>query len=171
MGLPDNGKGREMNEFYEDLLSTHADLLPGALTALDELAEVATLAIVSNGAYKVQSARIADSGIARFMDGVYISEKVGASKPSARIFDAALRDLGVNDRSRVLVVGDDLLADIRGGQSAGLDTCWVNFDGRENESGVEPKYTIGSYEALYHIVMEPEELENLGARNRRHRND
>ena len=37
MGLPDNGKGREMNEFYEDLLSTHADLLPGALTALDEL--------------------------------------------------------------------------------------------------------------------------------------
>ena len=48
---------------------------------------------------------------------------------------------------------------------------WVNFDGRENESGVEPKYTIGSYEALYHIVMEPEELENLGARNRRHRND
>lgn len=171
MGLPDNGKGREMNEFYEDLLSTHADLLPGALTALDELAEVATLAIVSNGSYKVQSARIADSGIARFMDGVYISEKVGASKPSARIFDAALRDLGVNDRSRVLVVGDDLLADIRGGQSAGLDTCWVNFDGRENESGVEPKYTISSYEALYHIVMEPEELENLGARNRRHRND
>lgn len=171
MGLPDNGKGREMNEFYEDMLSTHADLLPGALTALDELAEVATLAIVSNGAYKVQNARIADSGIARFMDGVYISEKVGASKPSARIFDAALRDLGVNDRSRVLVVGDDLLADIRGGQSAGLDTCWVNFDGRENETGVEPKYTIGSYEALYHIVMEPEELENLGARNRRHRND
>lgn len=55
--------------------------------------------------------------------------------------------------------------------SAGLDTCWVNFDGRENESGVEPKYTIGSYEALYHIVMEPEELENLGARNRCHRND
>ena len=49
MGLPDNGKDREMNEFYEDLLSTHADLLPGALTALDELAEVATLAIVSNG--------------------------------------------------------------------------------------------------------------------------
>ena len=166
------GNGAEMNRYYLNQLSTHPDLMPGnVLDVLHELAEVATLAIVSNGAYKVQSARIADSGIARFMDGVYISEKVGASKPSARIFDAALRDLGVNDRSRVLVVGDDLLADIRGGQSAGLDTCWVNFDGRENESGVEPKYTIGSYEALYHIVMEPEELENLGARNRRHRND
>lgn len=171
MGLPEGGKGREMNEFYENELSTHADLLPGALTALHELAEVATLAVVSNGSYQVQQPRIEASGIDRFMDGVYISEKVGAAKPAARIFDVALRDLGLTDRSKVLVVGDDLLADIRGGINAGLDTCWVNFDGRENETDVRPKYTIGSYEALYHIVMEPEELENLGARNRRHQND
>src|SRR5699024_11977460 len=44
------------------------------------------------------------------LDGVYISEKVGAAKPSAKIFEAALRDLGLTDRSKVLVVGDDLLA-------------------------------------------------------------
>ena len=171
MGLPDAGKGREMNDVYEKALATHADLLPGALTALHELAEVATLAIVSNGAYQVQCARIEASGIDRFMDGVYISEKVGAAKPSAKIFEAALRDLGLTDRSKVLVVGDDLLADIRGGANAGFDTCWVNFDGRENDTGIRPTYTIGSYEALYNIVMEPEELENLGARNRRHQND
>ena len=48
MQLPDNGKGKAMNDRYEELLSTHADLLPGALTALEELSEVATLAIVSN---------------------------------------------------------------------------------------------------------------------------
>ena len=81
MGLPDAGKGREMNDVYEKALATHADLLPGALTALHELAEVATLAIVSNGAYQVQRARIEASGVDRFMDGVYISEKVGAAKP------------------------------------------------------------------------------------------
>ena len=83
----------------------------------------------------------------------------------------ALRDLGITNRSRVLVVGDDLLADIRGGKNAGLDTCWVNFTGAENTTGIEPKYTIGSYEALYQIVMEPEELDNIGVRNRRHMND
>ena len=170
-GLPDNGKSREMNDRYEEQLPLHPDLIPGALAALDELAEVATLAAVSNGAYKVQQARIQASGIDRYLDGVYISEKVGAAKPSPRLFEHALRDLGVNDRSRVLVVGDDLLADIRGGANAGFDTCWVNFDGRENDTGIRPTYTIGSYEALYHIVMEPEELENLGARNRRHQND
>lgn len=170
-GLPDNGKGREMNDYYEEQLSTHADVLPGALNALYELAEVATLAIVSNGAYSVQKPRIEASGVMQFIDGVYISEKVGASKPNPKIFEAALRDLGVTNRSRVLVVGDDLLADIRGGLNAGLDTCWVNFANCENETGVEPKYTIDSFEALFRLVMEPEELENVGVRNRRHMND
>lgn len=170
-GLTDNGKGREMNEYYEDQLATHADVLPGALNALNELAEVATLAIVSNGSYKVQKPRIEASGVAQFMDGVYISEKVGASKPNPKIYEAALRDLGITNRSRVLVVGDDLLADIRGGQNAGLDTCWVNFSNCENETGVEPKHTVDSFEALFRLVMEPEELENVGVRNRRHMND
>ena len=87
MDLPDNGKAVQMNDRYEELLSTHADLLPGALTALEELSEVATLAIVSNGAVMVQEARIRDSGIERYMDGVYISEKVGAAKPSAKLFE------------------------------------------------------------------------------------
>ena len=170
-GLPDNGKSREMNDRYEEQLALHPDLIPGALAALDELAEVATLAAVSNGAYKVQQARIQASGIDRYLDGVYISEKVGAAKPSPRLFEHALRDLGVNDRSRVLVVGDDLLADIQGGRNAGLDTCWVNFAGAENGTGVVPGHTIASFEELYRIVMEPEELENVGVRNRRHMGD
>lgn len=114
MDLPDNGKAVQMNDRYEELLSTHADLLPGALTALEELREVATLAIVSNGAVMVQEARIRDSGIERYMDGVYISEKVGAAKPSAKLFEHVLKDLGITNRSRVLMVGDDLLADHQG---------------------------------------------------------
>ena len=170
-GLPDNGKSREINDYYEEQLALHPDIIPGALTALDELAEVATLAIVSNGSAKVQQARIHDSGIDRYVDGIYISERVGASKPAARLFDHALKDLGVTDRSRVLVVGDDLYADIKGGRNAGLDTCWVNFTGAENETGIQPKHTIRSFEELYRIVMEPEELENIGVRNRRHQND
>lgn len=171
LGLPSEGDSREMSEFYSDQLATHADLLPGVLPFLEELSEVATLAIVSNGAAKVQNPRIEASGIYRYMDGIYISEKVGVSKPAAKIFDFALKDLGVTDRSRVLMVGDDLLADIKGGLNAGLDTCWVNFARGENKTGIDPKYMIHSFEELYPIVMEPEELENIGLRNRRHWNE
>ena len=166
-----NGKGKAMNDRYEELLATHADLLPGALTALEELSEVATLALVSNGAIAVQESRIAASGIDRYMDGIYISEKVGAAKPSAKLFEHAFRDLGITNKSRVLMVGDDLLADIKGGLNAGVDTCWFNPGNLENKSGITPKYTASSYEELYRIVMEPEELENIGVRNRRHSNE
>ena len=133
MQLPDNGKGK-----------AHADLLPGALTALEELSEVATLAIVSNGAAAVQESRIAASGIDRYMDGIYISEKVGAAKPSAKLFEHAFRDLGITNKSRVLMVGDDLLADIKGGMNAGVDTCWFNPGNVENKTGITPKFTVGS---------------------------
>ena len=171
MELPDNGKSRAMNDRYEELLATHADLIPGALNALEELGEVATLATVSNGATAVQQARIRDSGLEKYMDGIYISEKIGAAKPSAKLFEHVLKDLGITNRSRVLMVGDDLLADIKGGQNAGLDTCWVNFKNEENDTNVIPKYEIHSYEELYKLVMEPEELENIGIRNRRHSNE
>ena len=132
---------------------------------------MATLATVSNGAVAVQQARIRDSGVERYMDGIYISEKVGVGKPSAKLFDHVLKDLGITNRSRVLMVGDDLLADIKGGLNAGLDTCWVNFKNEENKTGIQPKYEIHSYEELYKLVMEPEELENIGVRNRRHSNE
>lgn len=171
LGLDDNGKSREMNDRYEELLATHADLIPGALNALEELGEVATLASVSNGAAAVQQARIHESGVERYMDGIYISEKVGAAKPSAKLFEYVLKDLGISNRSRVLMVGDDLLADIKGGQNAGLDTCWVNFKNEENKTDIQPKFEIHSYEELFRLVMEPEELENIGVRNRRHSNE
>ena len=102
---------------------------------------------------------------------MYISEKVGAAKPSPKLLDYAIRDLGLTNRSRVLMVGDDLLADIKGGINAGIDTCWVNFANEENKTDIQPKYTVHSYEELYRVVMEPEELENVGVRNRRHMNE
>ena len=111
------------------------------------------------------------AAIDRYMDGIYISEKIGAAKPSAKLFEHALRDLGITNRSRVLMVGDDLLADIKGGINAGVDTCWYNPRNVENKTDIAPKFTVGSYEELYRIVMEPEELENLGVRNRRHSNE
>ena len=58
--------------------------------------------------------------------------------------------------------------DIKGGQNAGLDTCWFNLKNEENKSNIHPKFEIGSYEDLYKIVMEPEELANVGLKNRRH---
>ena len=163
------GDGVEMNRFYLEQLSTHPVLMsPEVLDVLRELSEVATLAIVSNGAQMVQTRRLAESGVMNFMEDVFISEKMGCEKPNARIFDAALRALGVENREHVLVVGDSLTSDIQGGVNAGLDTCWFNPGHAENPGKVTPTYEIASLEELYPLVMEPEELANLGLKHRRH---
>ena len=163
------GDGAEMNRYYLEQLSTHPDLMSAdVLDVLRELSEVATLAIVSNGAQKVQTRRLAESGVMNFMEDVFISEKMGCEKPSARIFDLALRALGVENREHVLMVGDSLTGDIQGGINAGLDTCWFNPNHAENPGKVVPTYEIGDLKELYPLVMEPEELANVGQKNRRH---
>ena len=163
------GNGAEMNRFYLDQLSTHPDLMtPDVLDVLKELSEVATLAIVTNGFDRVQSRRVKESGVLDYMEDVFVSEKLDSEKPNRKIFDAALRALGVENREHVLMVGDSLSSDIQGGINAGLDTCWYNPNHAENPGKVCPTYEIGSLEELYPLVMEPEELANVGLKNRRH---
>ncbi len=163
------GDGAEMNRYYLDQLASHPDLMNSeVLDVLRELSEVATLAIVSNGVYKVQSRRVAESGILDYMEELFVSEKMDSEKPNRKIFDAALRTLGVENREHVLMVGDSLASDIQGGFNAGLDTCWFNPDHAENPGKVIPTYEIASLQELYPLVMEPEELENVGLKNRRH---
>lgn len=162
------GNGAEMNRYYLEQLSTHPDLLPGCTEVLRELAEVATLAIVTNGFAQVQGRRAQESGIMDYMEAAFVSEKMEAEKPNRKIFDGALRALGVESRENVLVVGDSLTSDIQGGINAGLDTCWFNPNHAENPGKCKPTYEIDRLDALYEIVMEPEELNNVGSRNRRH---
>lgn len=163
------GNGAEMNKFYLEQLSTHPDLAaPNVLDVLKELSEVATLAVVTNGFDRVQSRRVAESGMKDFIEEVFVSEKLDSEKPNRKIFDAALRSLGVENREHVLMVGDSLTSDIQGGANAGLDTCWFNPNHTENPGKVIPTYEIASLEELYPLVMEQDELANVGLKNRRH---
>lgn len=158
----------QVNRYYLGQLATHADAMPGAGDVLCELAEVATLAAVSNGVERVQVGRMKDSGLGQYMDEMFISEKLGVTKPNRRFFEIALRTLGLETRDKVLVVGDSLKADIEGGAGAGLATCWYNPNGRENDTSAQPTHVIHTLEELYAIVMEEDELENVGLKNRRH---
>ena len=164
-------KATELNRAYTEHLATHADVIPGAEEALQELAEVATMIAVSNGTESVERGRLKLSGFEKYFDDIFVSEAVGVSKPNPKIFQMAMRKLGIEHSDKVLVVGDSLSADIQGGVNAGLDTCWVNMNGLENESGLTPTYEVKALCELYPIVMEEDELQNVGLKNRKHQND
>ena len=66
----------------------------------------------------------------------------------------------MKNNKKVLVVGDNLHSDIKGGINAGLDTCWVNFSGAENTTNITPTYTALDFTQLKIIIL-GENYENL----------
>ena len=162
------GNPAAINEYYLNRLSEKAVLFEDADVVLKNLSEVATIAVVSNGVEKVQKGRLQRSGLLPLMDAVFVSEKLGVTKPNRKFFDMALQTLGVNNKQKVLVIGDSLKADIQGGNNAGLATCWCNFSQAENHGKIKPQYEIHHLQELYELVMEQEELDDIGNTAKRH---
>ena len=116
--------------------------MPGAPELLGELYGKYRLYIVSNGTAKVQEGRIGSSGIAKYMDGIFISQILGANKPDKQFFDICFAEIPDFSLSETVIIGDSLSSDIKGGIKAGITTVWFNPKGIENDSDIKPDYTI-----------------------------
>jgi len=111
---------------YLEHVGQGTDLIEGAEHVISDLANRVHLALITNGFAAVQKSRFARSPLTRLFETIVISEEVGATKPDPAIFDEAFRRMGSPAKSDVLMIGDSLTADIRGGIDYGIDTCWFN---------------------------------------------
>ena len=111
---------------YLEHVGQGTDLIEGAECIISDLANRVHLALITNGFAAVQKSRFARSPLTRLFETIVISEEVGATKPDPAIFDEAFRRMGSPAKSDVLMIGDSLTADIRGGIDYGIDTCWFN---------------------------------------------
>ena len=80
----------------------------------------------SNGTTVAQTGKLTKSGLINLLDGVFLSEQLGAAKPSAEFFEQVFKQIGAVNRERVLIVGDSLSSDILGAKNAGIKSCWYN---------------------------------------------
>ena len=132
----------EVQDRYEEVLSTGHWFMPGAEEMLEALYGKCRLFICSNGNAHVQDGRLASSGIEKYFEGIFISERIGYDKPDARYFDACFARIPDFAKERAIMIGDSLTSDIRGGVNAGIKTCWFNPKNEENRSGLKPNYEI-----------------------------
>lgn len=128
--------------YYESMLAIGHYFMPGAPELLEELYRKYRLYIVSNGTAKVQEGRIGSSGIAKYMDGIFISQILGANKPDKQFFDTCFAEIPDFSLSETVIIGDSLSSDIKGGINAGITTVWFNPKGIENDNDIKPDYTI-----------------------------
>lgn len=136
------------NREYRASLADYAFTVDGAVETVRALAPRIPLYIVTNGLKAVQTRRLHDSGLFPYFRGVFTSEELGVSKPHPAFFEAVLTAIGVTDRRRVLICGDSLTSDIRGGKQAGIDTCWYCPHGRAEGEGEDRTYTISDLREL-----------------------
>lgn len=128
--------------YYESMLAIGHYFMPGTPELLEELYRKYRLYIVSNGTAKVQEGRIGSSGIAKYMDGIFISQLLGANKPDKQFFDICFAEIPDFSLSETVIIGDSLSSDIKGGINAGITTVWFNPKGIENDNDIKPDYTI-----------------------------
>lgn len=141
------------SEEYLRRLAKGGDLLPGAEALCRALAPHLRLYLATNGISAVQRERLSLSPLRGLISDLFISEEIGFPKPDRRYFDSVLSRLGVEDQSRVVMLGDSLTADIQGAQHAGIAACWFSPDGAENKSGIVPDWTITRLEDFIPIAL------------------
>ena len=128
--------------YYESMLAIGHYFMPGAPELLEELYRKYRLYIVSNGTAKVQEGRIGSSGIAKYMDGIFVSQILGANKPDKQFFDICFAEIPDFSLSETVIIGDSLSSDIKGGINAGITTVWINPMGIDIDSDIKQDYTI-----------------------------
>ena len=140
---------------YEQNLSIGHYFLPGAEEAVDLLSKKYRLFLASNGTASVQKGRMTSANLYRFFEQVFVSQEIGHNKPSKAYFDGAFARIPDFDPDKAMIVGDSLTSDIRGGNNAGIRTCWVNPSHLPRNPDIHVDYEI---EALHQL---PELLEGL----------
>lgn len=102
---------------------------PGALETLRRLRERGhLLALVTNGRARTQREKIERFRLAPWFDCIAVEEEVGIGKPDARVFRHVMTRLRI-EPAEAWMVGDNLEADVRGAQGAGIHAIWHDHAG------------------------------------------
>ena len=147
-----NVSGRDAEHFYRELLGKSLSLIDGALEFCEHFSKSHTLCVVTNGSRQTQIQRLELTGLGQYFKHIFISEDIGKPKPFPEFFEYVFKALPGIPPERMLITGDTLEADVRGGLDAGMDACWFNPSGLENYLELPLTYEIRSLSELAAIL-------------------
>ena len=143
----------KFNLDYQLTLGDHIEFVDKAEDMLLWQKGKYTLVAVTNGTKIAQEKKLRLSGLDNVFDAIFISENVGVEKPNKEYFDYVFEKLGITDKSQVLIIGDSLTSDMKGGFVAGIDTCWFNPSHKPNNSGISVTYEIDDLGRIRDILQ------------------
>lgn len=142
----------DFNLEYQYRLGDKVFFRDNALETVDFLKGKIKQYAVTNGTYVAQNRKLSQSGLDKIFDGVFISDKIGFEKPSIEFFDAVEKEIGTFNREEIMIIGDSLTSDIKGGNNADILCCWYNPHGAENKDNLRIDYEITDISQVLEIL-------------------
>ncbi|MBE5804278.1 MAG: noncanonical pyrimidine nucleotidase, YjjG family [Clostridiales bacterium] len=143
---------KDLAVVFQDNLSTHADLLPGAMHLLQTVHGRMKIALVSNGVSATQRGRLSVCEFTHLLDAIVISEEIGVSKPNPLMVEKALEMLGCTDKREAVFLGDSHSADVAAAWNAGVDSIWLTRHGKGQSD--KATYIVESLEEAEALLLQ-----------------
>ena len=140
-----NIKGIDPSQFSSSFLNNlilKSESYSGVDSLLASLRTKFRVSLVTNGLKEVQRPRLEKLNLTKYFDSIVVSDEIGVAKPDQKFFDHTFRSIdNPPPKSEVLIIGDNPISDIQGGQDYGIRTCWVS-NGRSNISSPNSDFTV-----------------------------
>ena len=137
--LPEDDLVRRFNMEYQKRLGDTICFHDDAYELIQRLKGRVKQYAVTNGTRMAQERKLERSGLGQLFDGVFISEDVGIEKPNKEFFDHVFQQIGDYEKDEIMIVGDSLSSDMKGGNNAGIICCWYHpQEAGKESSGLGP---------------------------------
>ena len=127
LGVANHALREALLDVYEAAYEENLFVYPDVLPTLDTLKPYFLLGVITNGPGPMQREKLEKFDLLRYFDPVVVDTEVGASKPDPAIFREAARRVGMPPEA-LLLVGNDLRADVEGARGAGWQNIWIKRD-------------------------------------------
>jgi len=142
-----DGNAEEASFLFKEALANNGLLLPGADDFLLSIAG-RPKSLVTNGIAYIQRRRLKDTGCDRHFEKIFISSEIGWHKPQKELFTTVLSALG-KTRDECVMIGDSIHSDIEGAANAGIESIYLNFEGKKCPLAT---WSVSSYDELRALI-------------------
>ena len=150
----------KINSSFINTMSENGILMDGALEFIQQIKKEiinSRIFIITNGATINATGRIKSTGLDKYIDGLFVSEDLGVSKPSAEYFDLVLQKIA-EPKESCIVIGDSLTSDMLGAKNAGLASVWFmpqkDIEMETAMNTYDINFCASSFEELFKILKE-----------------
>ena len=137
---------------FRKYIAESAEPVCGAHELMQYLSQKYILCIASNASRARQKKRLTNAGMIQYVTHLFTSEEIGRPKPEKAFFDACLAALPSIKREEIIVIGDSLTADIKGGADSGMKTIWYNHNKEAIPEKPVPDYTVNALPEIRNIL-------------------